>query len=263
MRLSNTTIASGPCDYWRGGRGAPVLLLHGGWAGAEAHWGPVWNDLAERRDVIAIELKGLWTEFDAPTRNYYDHARACAELLAALDVRDVVVIGNSLGASIGWRLALDRPEIVRRLIMVNGFPPRPLPMRAILTRPPLRRLALNSLTTNFYSPQVFRTAFFDPTNIPLDVRANLTSKGPEMAAVMFRLLSSVTENAGPPKTKLDFIWGERDGLPELSLADGRRLCAAYPASRMVTIPGAGHLPQVENPEAFLEALEDILGDDRV
>ncbi|WP_395541152.1 alpha/beta fold hydrolase [Neotabrizicola sp. sgz301269] len=256
------TTASGPCDYWSGGHGSPLFLVHGGWAGAEAHWGPVWLDLAKQHTVIAIELPGIWRDFERSLASYHDYARACADLLAALKLRDVTVVGNSLGASIGWQLALDRSDLVRHLIMVNGFPPNKLPMRNVLGTWPFRSLALKSLVANFYGPAVFKTAFFNPANVPEAIRVNLSESGTEMATIMFRLLYSVMSPSGLPSTKVDFVWGEQDGLPKVKLADGRKLCSANPDSRMFPVPGAGHLPQVENPLAFVAAVKQALSDDR-
>lgn len=261
MKRSQAETASGPCFYWSGGQGSPLLLVHGGWAGAEAHWSAVWEDLAGHHTVIAIELQGIWRDFRNSLPSYRAYADACADLLSALDLTDVTVIGNSLGASIGWQLACDHPDLVRHLIMVNGFPPQKLPMRSVLGISPFRLLALGSLTRNFYGPAVFRAAFSNSTRIPQDIREHLSEPAPEMATAMFRLLQSVTRNAARPPARLDFIWGERDRLPHVTLADGRRLCSANPPSRLFTIPDAGHLPQAENPRAFLEAIDAILRED--
>ncbi|WP_205910237.1 alpha/beta hydrolase [Rhizobium sp. FKY42] len=244
-----------------GGQGSPVLLVHGGWAGAEAHWGAVWLDLAKQHTVIAIELPGIWRDFETSLVNYNDYASICADLLAALKLHDVAVVGNSLGASIGWQLASDRPDLVRHLIMVDGFPPRKLPIRKVLGAVPFRSLALRSLIANFYSPAVLKTAFCDPANVPDAIRANLSQSGSDMANIMFRLLYSVTSSPDLLSTKIDFIWGEQDGLPQLGLASGRKLCSANPSSRIFPIAQAGHLPQVENPIAFITAIQQVLSDD--
>ncbi|CCM74378.1 hypothetical protein BN77_1503 [Rhizobium mesoamericanum STM3625] len=219
MKLTNVMTASGSCGYWIGGQGSPVLLIHGGWAGAEAHWGPVWLHLAKQHAVIAIELPGIWSDFGASLASYHDYAGVCADLLTALELRDVAVIGNSLGASVGWQLALDRADLVRYLIMVNGFPPYQLPMRKVLGIWPFHSLALRNLVTNFYSPAVFKTAFFSPINIPEAVRVSLSESGTEMAKVMFRLLHSAKTTSGRPSSKIDFVWGDQDALPNMKIAE--------------------------------------------
>ncbi|WP_028749825.1 alpha/beta fold hydrolase [Rhizobium mesoamericanum] len=260
MKLTDVMTASGSRGYWIGGQGSPVLLIHGGWAGAEAHWGAVWLHLAKQHAVIAIELPGIWSDFGGSLASYHDYAGACADLLTALELRDVAVIGNSLGASVGWQLALDRADLVRHLIMVNGFPPYQLPMRKVLGIWPFRSLALRSIVANFYSPAVFKTAFFSPINVPEAVRVSLSESGTEMAKVMFRIIYSATKTSGRPSSKIDFVWGEQDALPNMKIADGRRFCSANPDSRMFSVPKAGHLPQVENPRAFVAVIDRVLAD---
>ncbi|RUM24569.1 alpha/beta hydrolase [Rhizobium vallis] len=260
MKLAEVATASGSRGCWIGGQGSPLLLIHGGWAGAEAHWNQVWLHLAKQHTVIAIELPGIWREFEKSLASYRDYAGACADLLTALELTDVTVLGNSLGASVGWQLALNRPDLVRRLIMVNGLPPSQLPMRKVLGLWPFRSLALRSLVANFYGPAVFKTAFFSPANIPEAVRVNLSESGSEMAKIMFRLLYSVTTTSGRPSSKIDFVWGEQDGLPNMKIADGRKFCSAHPGARMFSVPKAGHLPQVENPRAFAAVIGRALTD---
>lgn len=261
MKLTRTATASGLCEYWIGGQGSPLLLIHGGWAGAEAHWAPVWLDLAKRHRVIAIELEGLWRNLDRTKASYHDYVSSCADLLTALQLTGVAVAGNSLGASIGWQLAANRPDLVRHLIMVNGFPPRKLPIRKVLGIWPFRPLALKSLAANFYSPAMFKTAFFNPSNAPEAIKISLAESGAVMAAAMFRILCSVATPSCQPAAKVDFVWGEQDRLPSVKLADGRKLCAANPASRLFPVPAAGHLPQVENPLGFVAAIGKVLSDD--
>jgi len=54
------------------------------------------------------------------------------------------------------------------------------------------------------------------------------------------------------------IWGEADRLPVLDKRGARQMAPALSAYKLVTIPSAGHLPQVEHPVAFLRALREFL-----
>ena len=46
-------LGTGPATVWTGGSGEPLLLVHGGWRGAEMHWQRVWERLGESYRVIA------------------------------------------------------------------------------------------------------------------------------------------------------------------------------------------------------------------
>ncbi len=258
MQRHRLATSTGTCDYWRGGKGPTLLLIHGGWAGAEAHWKQVWDDLSKQHRVVAIDLPGVWHDLEAALPSYAAYSTLCAELLTTLDVTGAIVIGNSLGASIGWQLALDRPDLVSRLIMVNGFPPRKLPMRAILSKRPFRNLAVRSLAEGFYGPRIFVSGFAAESRVPAIIRANLTVPSQPMADVMFSLLCSVAERARQPRCPVDFIWGVADRLPNVTLIDGLKLRARTRGARLLPIPASGHLPQVENPSAFLAAVTTLL-----
>lgn len=249
---------SGPIAAWRGGRGEHLILIHGGWAGAEAHWGRVWTPLSNDFEVTAIELGDLHGHLDQAHANYDVLAGRCASLLDALAIRNAVIVGNSLGASVGWQLALARPDLARQLVMVNGFPPRPLPLSRLLTHWPLSTLAMKSLIRTFYSPQTLAQAFKNDEDIPDEIRRNLTLYGPAMAKTMFGLLASVRAASGVPSIPVDYLWGEADMLPGVRLSDAKALQLKTPGARLIGIPGAGHLPQVDHPQIFVSELRTLI-----
>jgi pimeloyl-ACP methyl ester carboxylesterase len=102
---------------------APVILLHG----FPQHW-YVWRELmvrlARSRRVIALDLRGFgWS--DAP-RGGYSTSDRVADVVAVLDALGIGtadVVGHDWGAWLGFRLALDHPERVRRLVAVSMVHP--------------------------------------------------------------------------------------------------------------------------------------------
>ena len=101
----------------------PVILLHG----FPQHW-YLWRELmvplARSRRVIALDLRGFgWS--DAPNRGYSTADRV-ADVLAVLDalaIDKADVVGHDWGAWLGFRLALDRPDRVRRLVAISMVQP--------------------------------------------------------------------------------------------------------------------------------------------
>jgi pimeloyl-ACP methyl ester carboxylesterase len=111
------------------GAGPPLLLLHG-WP---QHWW-CWRDmipaLAERHRVLAPDLRG-WGRSDAPPGDYAKTTFA-ADVLALMDAEGIGaadVIGHDWGGWVGFLLALDHPERVRRLVALDIVPPWPGPLR--------------------------------------------------------------------------------------------------------------------------------------
>ncbi|MFK8249972.1 alpha/beta fold hydrolase [Ancylobacter terrae] len=259
MNRSRLSVSGREVDVWLGGEGQPLLLLHGGWAGAQAHWEPVWDGLALQHRVIAPDLPGIVDHFDRALPTYEAYGRFLKELLEALGAQGAIVCGNSLGASIAWDMASRHNGTVARAVLVDGFPPRPPsgPVRWMMGVGFLRRMAERQLRRSFYSPDVFDRAFHDLTRIPPELRDRLEAGEPGMAATMLTLLMSVDEPTRPPRVPVDFIWGANDRLDGVTAVDGRVLSSRVPGSKLVLVKDAGHLPQVDNPGGFLAAFDSV------
>jgi pimeloyl-ACP methyl ester carboxylesterase len=118
------------------GQGEPLLLLHGG-LGSIDMFGPVLPLLAESREVIGVDLHGHGrTELGDRPISPIDMGDDLAVILDALGYDQVDVLGYSLGAGVAFRLAVQHPAVVRRLVLASGafaqegFYPEMLPMQA-------------------------------------------------------------------------------------------------------------------------------------
>jgi pimeloyl-ACP methyl ester carboxylesterase len=119
------------------GQGEPLLLLHGG-LGTLDMFGPVvLPALTRSRQVIAVDLHGHGrTQLGSRKISLVDQGDDLAALLEQLGYRQVDVLGYSFGGGVGFRLAVQHPDKVRRLVLASagfaqdGFYPEMLPQQA-------------------------------------------------------------------------------------------------------------------------------------
>ncbi len=118
------------------GDGEPLLLLHGG-LGSSAMFGPVLPKLAESRQVIAVDLHGHGrTALGTRSIDLPDIGDDLALIVKQLGFPQLDVMGYSFGAGAAFRLAVQHPAIVRRMVLVSGgyasdgFHPEMIPMQS-------------------------------------------------------------------------------------------------------------------------------------
>ncbi|MEV6594785.1 alpha/beta fold hydrolase [Streptomyces acidicola] len=128
FRHKFATVDGVRMHYVKGGKGSPVILLHG-WPQTWYSWWPVMPALAKHHTVYALDLPGLGdstgspTGYDKATLARYVHSLVAEEL----GVRNAQVIGHDLGAAVAFQYASQFPADTKRL----GYLDLPLPGPAI------------------------------------------------------------------------------------------------------------------------------------
>jgi pimeloyl-ACP methyl ester carboxylesterase len=109
-------------DYYYevSGKGEPLLLLHGG-LGSIDMFGPILPSFTDHRTVIAVDLQGHGrTQLGARKISLPDLGDDMAVVLKQLGYSQVDVLGYSFGGGAGFRLAVQHPAMVRRLVIVSA-----------------------------------------------------------------------------------------------------------------------------------------------
>jgi pimeloyl-ACP methyl ester carboxylesterase len=134
------TVAVNGLDYYYEihGQGEPLLLLHGGLGSIDMFgFGPILPALGKDRQLILVDLHGHGrTALGSRDIDLIDIGNDLAALLDKLDYKQVDVLGYSFGGGAAFRLAVQHPQKVRRLVIASagfaqdGFYPEMLPQQA-------------------------------------------------------------------------------------------------------------------------------------
>jgi pimeloyl-ACP methyl ester carboxylesterase len=105
----------------RHGEGPPLVLLHGAFGTIESCFAELLPALARDFEVVAVELQGHGRTRDiSRPLTYEGMAGDVAALLEALEIARARLVGYSMGGAVGLELALERPELIERLVFAGG-----------------------------------------------------------------------------------------------------------------------------------------------
>jgi len=212
------------------GQGTPIVLIHG-LSGSGRWWRRNVPALSASHRVYVLDLAGYGQAYRQRSLGVRDAAELIAAWLDHLDLRQVALVGHSLGGHIAVHVAARRPERVSHLVLAcaSGLL-RGTPYRMALQLP---RAAVTGRVT------------FMPRILADTVRAgplNLWRSATDL------LRDSVQEVLPSLGARTLVVWGARDALVPPSI--GRTLAAAIPGARYEEIPRAGHVVMVDAPERF-------------
>jgi pimeloyl-ACP methyl ester carboxylesterase len=253
--LKTVKIADVELELHESGQGSPVLFLHG--AGGFAPQQPFVAPLSAKQRLIAPSHPGFgksglpeWLD------SIDDIAHVYLELLSMLGLKQLDIVGCSIGGWIAAEIATKVPERVRRLVMVG-----PVGVKTGSAD----KLDIPDI---FAMPQadVDKLLYHDPARMVPDTK---TMPEDELAA-MFRNRETLALLVWEPwmhNTKLKhrlyrvkcpalFMRGASDGL--VSDQYLKAYAALLPNARTHTIAAAGHVPHLEQPEAFASVVLDFL-----
>ena len=262
------TVDGGRVHVDARGDGFPLLLLHG-FGASTLLWEPVLPALASSRRAVAIDLRGFgWTERTPDPDSYTleGQERMILGVADRLGFERFDLAGHSYGGAIALYLASRHPERVRALVLVDNA----MPSYAAIRRN--RRYGFRT-----FADLYVRTVALRDRRVRIGLEASYADDAKvtneRVRAYAERLRVEGVEDAffglvGPsdePKVELDLasvalptlvVWGEKDEL--ISAAEARRASEKLPQGRFVELPGCGHLPTEECPEAFLAAVTPFL-----
>jgi pimeloyl-ACP methyl ester carboxylesterase len=245
--------------YERVGGGPPLVLVHGATVDGRM-WQPQLAALADEFTVVAWDEPGAGRSSDVPAGfGLADYAHCLASLIGALDLGPAHVAGLSWGGTVVLELYRHHAELVATLILVDTYAgwKGSLPAAEVRARVEGVRRALAAPAGEF-DPTPPRLFAGDP---PAEFVPLMEAMAADVRRENMRTALSVMADADQrdvlPRIAVPtlLIWGEHDARSPLGVA--RQFERAIPDSRLVVIPGAGHVSNLERPGPFNDAVREF------
>jgi pimeloyl-ACP methyl ester carboxylesterase len=246
-------------EYFIGGKGEPLLYLHG--LASWLAWDTDQIGLALTNMVYAPMLPG-WKAGQIPrgVASVRDYARLIAAFMDAVAVKRADIVGHSLGGWIALYLAVEHPERVSRLVLVDS-------MGLSAAESPAADLA--SMDEDAIFNATFATkggtlvVAGDFGGQPENVRSGAAFQQElvgqrNLVALNGGKCSDAELTTKIPQIKAPTIvvWGAEDEI--VPVAHAERLVELIPQARGFVIEGAGHVPMKEKRQTYLKIVRDFL-----
>ena len=261
--------------YREAGDGPVICLVHG-ITSTSATWERVMPYLARRFHVVAPDLLGHGGS--AKPRGDYSlgaYASGVRDLLVALGHKRATFVGHSLGGGVAMQLAYQFPERCERLVLIDsgglGHEVNLLLRAATLPGAEfvLPLLASSGLIDAGHAvSRLFgRLGLRVGTDIGEMARGHASLSDPAARAAFVHTLRTIVDPRGQRASAKDrlylaenvpflIVWGDRD--PIIPVDHGYDAHEQVPSSRLEIFSGAGHFPHIDDPQRFVDLMEDFV-----
>ena len=245
--------------YQRVGEGPPLVLVHGAVVDSRM-WRPQLAALSDEFTVVAWDEPGAGRSSDVPADfGLEDYGNCLAALIGALDLGPAHVAGLSWGGTVAQELYRRHPELVATLLLVDTYAgwKGSVPAEEVRARVEGVRQML-AAADHLFDPTLPGLFAGDPPAevVPL-MEAMAADVRPESMRTSLLVMSEVDQRDLLPRIAVPtlLIWGELDERSPLGVA--RQFEDAIPNAKLVVIPGAGHVSNLEQPDVFNDAVREF------
>lgn len=245
----------------------PIILIHG--TGASLHTFDDWTNKLKyskrviRLDLPAYGLTGPFVDRDYSILNYTSFLK---EFLETLDIKQCIIAGNSLGGEIAWNFALEKPDIVKKLILINsgGFPSssKSVPIAFRLAQTPVINKVVRFITPFFIVRSSVENVYFDKSKVTdslVERYFDLCLREGNRQAFIDRLGIGKRNNyinISNIKQPTLILWGAADLL--IPVENAYKFQNSLPNNKLVILENSGHVPMEENPFESIKHVIEFL-----
>lgn len=246
----------------------PIVLIHG--TGASLHtWEPWVSELKNEHRIITLDLPAYGLTGPNQTGDYSQdfYVSFLDNFLSKLNIKRCILGGNSLGGSITWAYALEHPEKVSKMILVDagGYPmvSKSVPIAFQIAKIPVLGNLFKYILPRPIIEKSLQNVYVHDDRISSELVGryyDLASRAGNRQAFLDRIKSSF-QNAKYLKIKTLMmptliIWGKEDELIPLNVAE--KFHKDLPNDTIIIFKDLGHTPMEEDPIITVEAVKMFL-----
>ncbi|XP_030157272.1 protein ABHD11 isoform X1 [Prionailurus viverrinus] len=248
----------------------PALVFLHGLFGSKTNFNSIAKALAQQtgRRVLTVDARNHGDSPHSPDMSYEAMSQDVQDLLTQLGLVPCVLVGHSMGGRTAMLLALQRPELVERLIAVDispvettsnsDFPSYMAAMRAVdvpddMSRSSARKLADQQLSTVIQDTAVRQ--FLLTNLVEVDGRFVWRVNLEALAQHVDKILAFPPRQESYPGPTLFLLGGNSQYVHPSHHSEIRRL---FPQAQMQTVPNAGHWIHADCPQDFMAAIRGFL-----
>lgn len=237
----------------------PLILLHG-MSSSLNTWDSVVLALSSEKRVISVDLPGFGLTGPSPenTYNYDYYSKFIDSFTSRLQLKQFVLVGNSMGGGIAWNYSLHNPKAVSKLILIDasGYPKKNEKGSlgfTIASTPVINNLLLY-ITPKALVRKSLETIYYDPSRVT-DAQVErfhdmAIREGNRAAALkIFKGSFATTKNKGridQISTPTLILWGDKDNL--ISVENASQFHKDIKNSKVEIYENIGHVPMEEAPQ---------------
>ena len=254
------------------GTGPALFLIHGSFSSLHT-WEPWEDSLSTNFTTVSMDLPGHGLTGSNQQDDYSQehYVRVVFDIADRLGIDSFAVAGNSMGGNVAYRMALNQPKRITKLLLIDaagppatGTPPGSKPSGSpfifrLLSTPVLSTMMVKC-TPKFLFRSTLKDVYGDPeriTDAQVDRYYDLILREGNREATLKRFRGSRTATpSGVVRCPTFILWGEQDRWIPVSVAN--RFHEAIPGSQLAIMKGVGHVPMEEQPAESLAAVRGFL-----
>ena len=216
-----------------------LVFLHG-WGGSSQSWLPVSQRLTSNFHVHTPNLPGF-PEFRLPhVYTLADYSDFFINFIIQKKINKPVLVGHSFGGAIAAKIAINRPRLISKLVLVNA---------ACIRQPRHLKILLAKIAKLILFP--FKTPLLK--SLRLDKLDYYQIHDPNLKKTFQNIIHA---DLSPELSKISLptliIWGDNDR--ETPLTDGQKIHSLVPRSQFFSFPHTGHFSYLDHQSEFIDLL---------